>query len=99
MVTNMGKQHKALQEYHMKKKVLGIVQEEMDNERMKVFNFALDSIMNVMAISLHDTYGFGSKRIGEVVKKIENHFDCFQQGLVSYDELVELSKSIYKKDK
>ena len=52
-----------------------------------MLNTAVDCLESALCIVLSDNYGFGKKRLQDVINKLEGHIDCITSEYVTLQDL------------
>lgn len=56
-----------------------------------------ETMFNCFVIALHDKEGFGEKRINRVLESVKNHVESLELGLISHDDLKNISNTLNDK--
>ncbi len=56
-----------------------------------------ETMFNCFVIALHDKLGFGEIRINRVLESVKNHVESLEMGLISHDDLKNISKTLNEK--
>lgn len=69
-----------------------VEQERQEKVLVEVFDKAVREAIRVMtyvsAISLHDEFGFGAKRIQKYIDKVKNQLMCIDSGTVTAQDII-----------
>ena len=63
-----------------------------EEQQKKAIEFAIRSLSAVVAISLHDKYGWGKDRINKLLAYAGNQYKCCDTGEVKIEEIMEWVK-------
>ena len=55
---------------------------------------ALKLVAYTIALELHDKYGFGKKRLNELLDKTSHQINCIAEGFVSLEDIITEVKSL-----
>ncbi len=69
-----------------------IIMTELETIKKQATIAAIDSLMGSVLISLHDEFGLGKKRLNRFIDKLNNQYNCIEQGEVSLADFNEWAK-------
>ncbi len=70
-----------------------VIMTELETIKKQATIAAIDSLMGSVLISLHDEFGLGKKRLNRFIDKLNNQYNCIEQGTVSLENFNEWAKS------
>lgn len=60
-----------------------------EEQQRKAIEFAIKSMAAVVAISLHDKFGWGKDRINKLLAYAGNQYACCNKGTVNIDDIMQ----------
>lgn len=88
---------------HLAKGASVVIKREIETAVMKdreAFSSVAAEVLNCMAlITLHDKFGFGTKRLNEFQKHFETQAECLTEDFVTIEEMKELVEELTAKIK
>ncbi len=77
-------------EQRLIEKTLKQYEEKYVEAQMKGIKYATNAMLAVLAINLHDKWGWGQKRTKRLFEQINETFSAVQEGYVKIEELIEV---------
>ena len=77
-------------EQRLIEKTLKQFEEKYVEAQMKGIRYATTAMFAVLAINLHDKWGWGQKRTKRLFEQINETFNAVQEGYVKIEELIEV---------
>jgi len=68
-------------------KAYELLQKYMEDLKLENIKSTLKLLFPIIALSLHDKFGFGEKRINKIIDKIKLQFDCINSNHLSFEDL------------
>ena len=65
-----------------------MVSDEIEETKQKAISYTTSCLSAAFIIALHDQYGFGIKRLENVLDKVKLQFECIDAGTVTVEDLV-----------
>ena len=66
-------------------------EEKYVEAQMKGIRYATTAMFAVVAVTLHDKWGWGQKRTKRLFEQINETFNAVQEGYVKIEELIEIA--------
>ena len=78
-------------EQRLIEKTLKQFEEKYVEAQMKGIRYATTAMFAVVAVTLHDKWGWGQKRTKRLFEQINETFNAVQEGYVKIEELIEIA--------
>lgn len=68
---------------------LGISRKELENATVKIKARTLDTVLVLATATLRDEFGYGSKRCGRFIERMNLKAECIMDDMATWDDYIE----------